>query len=91
MSTGKGDLFNIISIEPEFFSVLIILLTRNTIKEFDNLDVSFSKESTNLNGVFVDFNFNGEMLLDDMHFISETFGNTLDHIFDMSSDGEENG
>ncbi len=89
--TSQGDLVNVNTVEIQFFEVLVVLRAGHSFVELDNLDDSLSKETTNFNASRVNFDFDREMLLDDVHFISESSGNTLEHIFDMCSYSVKNG
>ena len=91
VGAGKGDLVNVISVEVQFFEVLFVLAASDAIKELDNLDDSLTEETADFDAFFVDFNFNREMLFDNVHLISESLGDTLKHILDVGDDGVEDG
>ncbi len=58
--------------------------------KLDKLDISFSQETADFKTFRVDFDFNGEMLLDNVHFISEASGYSLEHVSDVSGYCVEN-
>ena len=90
VGAGKGDLVNVISVEVQFFEVLVVLGASDAIKELDNLHDSLTEETADFDAFFVDFNFNREMLFDNVHLISESLGDTLKHILDVGDNSVEN-
>ena len=91
LSGGEGDESNVVTTELDLILDVGGTDVLDTLGDDDLTDALLSEEVTDLDGVAVKGDVDGEMRVDESHLVEEAAGDTDDHVVDVRADGTDAG